>query len=341
MLAEGRSAWSEVPSSRFNVKGTHHPNHEKINTVTLFYPQQQNAGGFGPADSWGSDEYQGSAFHGRRHWTLRRSFFQLLGRNSIGNGPSISAAVGVSVRGIGKWYIFYFGAPSECTSQKDEERELIRTTAGLPLPKIAGSNTSVFAGVFSHDYHEGILRDEEQLPRLLPIGTFSAMSSNRISHFFDLRGASMTVDTGCSTTLVALHQAVASLRSREADCSIVSGANLLLGPDMFKVFGSMGMLSPDGRSYAFDSRANGYGRGEGVATIVIKRLDDALACGDPVRAVIRETCLNQDGRTETITTPSQAAQEELMYECYRRAGLDPRDTQYFEAHGTGTPTGGK
>lgn len=216
---------------------------------------------------------------------------------------------------------------------------LIDIVAGLPLSKIAGSNTSVYAGVFSHDYHEGIIRDEDQLPRFLPIGTFSAMSSNRISHFFDLRGASMTVDTGCSTTLVALHQAVNSLRMREADMSIVSGSNLLLTPDMFKVFGSLGMLSPDGKSYAFDSRANGYGRGEGVATIVIKRLHDALACGDPVRAVIRETCLNQDGRTETITTPSQAAQEELIHECYRRAELDPRDTQYFEAHGTGTPTG--
>jgi acyl transferase domain-containing protein/NADPH:quinone reductase-like Zn-dependent oxidoreductase/NAD(P)-dependent dehydrogenase (short-subunit alcohol dehydrogenase family)/2-polyprenyl-3-methyl-5-hydroxy-6-metoxy-1,4-benzoquinol methylase len=184
-----------------------------------------------------------------------------------------------------------------------------------------------------------MIRDEDQLPRFLPIGTFSAMSSNRISHFFDLRGASMTVDTGCSTTLVALHQAMNSLRTHESDMSIVSGSNLLLGPDMFKVFGSLGMLSPDGKSYAFDSRANGYGRGEGVATIVIKRLNDALACGDPVRALIRETCLNQDGKTETITTPSQAAQEELMLECYRRAGLDPQDTQYFEAHGTGTPTG--
>ncbi|KAI0009530.1 hypothetical protein F4779DRAFT_369425 [Xylariaceae sp. FL0662B] len=165
------------------------------------------------------------------------------------------------------------------------------------------------------------------------------MSSNRLSHFFDLRGASMTVETGCSTTLVALHQAVKSLRDREADMSIVSGTSLLLTPDIFKTLGSLGMLSPDGKSYAFDARANGYGRGEGVATIAIKRLNDALACGDPIRALIRETCLNQDGKTETITTPSQAAQEELMHECYRRAGLDPRVTQYFEAHGTGTPAG--
>ncbi|KAL4865188.1 hypothetical protein BDV12DRAFT_200380 [Aspergillus spectabilis] len=211
--------------------------------------------------------------------------------------------------------------------------------AGLPLSQVTGTQTSVFAGVFTHDYQEGIIRDEDRLPRFNVVGTWSPMSSNRISHFFDFRGASMTLETGCSTTLVALHQAVHTLRNREADMSIVTGANVMLNPDTFKAIGSLGMLSPDGRSYAFDSRANGYGRGEGVATIVIKRLSDALAANDPIRAVIRETALNQDGKTGTITTPSGAAQVELMRECYRRAGLDPRGTQYFEAHGTGTPAG--
>jgi acyl transferase domain-containing protein/NADPH:quinone reductase-like Zn-dependent oxidoreductase len=98
-------------------------------------------------------------------------------------------------------------------------------------------------------------------------------------------------------------------------------------------------LSADGKSYAFDSRASGYGRGEGVATLVLKRLKDALAEGDPIRAVIRESLLNQDGKTETITTPSLEAQEALIRGCYRKAGLDPRGTQYFEAHGTGTQAG--
>ncbi|KAF5965626.1 acyl transferase acyl hydrolase lysophospholipase [Fusarium coicis] len=211
--------------------------------------------------------------------------------------------------------------------------------AGLPLSQVMGSQTSVFAGVFTHDYQEGIIRDEDRLPRFNVVGTWSPMSSNRISHFFDFRGASMTLETGCSTTLVALHQAVHTLRNREADMSVITGANVMLNPDTFKAIGSLGMLSPDGRSYAFDSRANGYGRGEGVATIVIKRLSDAMAANDPIRAVIRETALNQDGKTDTITTPSATAQVELMRECYRRAGLDPRGTQYFEAHGTGTPTG--
>jgi acyl transferase domain-containing protein len=123
------------------------------------------------------------------------------------------------------------------------------------MSQVAGSNTSVYAGIFTHDYHDGLMRDEDRLPRSLPIGTPAAMASNRISHFFDLRGASITVDTGCSSALVALHQAVLGLRAREADMAIVSGCNLMLAPDMFRVFSSLGMLGPEGKSYAFDSRA--------------------------------------------------------------------------------------
>lgn len=98
-------------------------------------------------------------------------------------------------------------------------------------------------------------------------------------------------------------------------------------------------MSADGKCYAFDSRASGYGRGEGVATLVVKRLKDAVADADPIRAVIRESSLNQDGKTETITTPSLTAQEALIRDCYHKAGLRPDDTQYFEAHGTGTQAG--
>ncbi|KAI8622911.1 hypothetical protein F5Y19DRAFT_483291 [Xylariaceae sp. FL1651] len=301
MLAAGEDAWSEIPTSRFDVRGTHHPNHEKIGTTHA----------------------KGAHFMNEDVGLFDAAFFNFSAEMASAMDPQFRLQLESAYEALENGQLFQMQV-----SFSPDKKEII-----------AGSNTSVFTGVFSHDYHEGLIRDEDQLPRFLPIGTFSAMSSNRLSHFFDLRGASMTVDTGCSTTLVALHQAVKSLRNREADMSIVGGSNLLLTSDMFKVFGSLGMLSPDGRSYAFDSRANGYGRGEGVATVVIKRLNDALACGDPVRALIRETCLNQDGKTDTITTPSQTAQEDLMQECYRRAGLDPRDTQYFEAHGTGTPTG--
>lgn len=129
----------------------------------------------------------------------------------------------------------------------------------------------------------------------------------------------MTLDTAYSTGSVALHQAVQSLRSGEAFMSIVGGSNLTLNPDTFVALGSTGFLSTKGKSFAFDSRASGYGRGEGVATLVIKRLKDALSAGDPVRAVIRETLLNQDGKTDGITSPSQAAQAALMRDCYHRA----------------------
>ncbi|KAL4994903.1 hypothetical protein BDV10DRAFT_143330 [Aspergillus recurvatus] len=207
------------------------------------------------------------------------------------------------------------------------------------MPDVAGTNTAVYSAVFSRDYRDGIIRDEDKLPRFLPTGTGDAMFSNRVSHFFDLRGPSFTLDTGCSGGLVAFHQGVTSLRTGESNMALVCGASLFLNPDIFKAMGSVGFLSPDGKSYAFDSRANGFGRGEGIATLVIKRLSDAIIAGDPIRAVVRESGLNQDGKTETITTPSEEAQVALMRDCYRRAGLDFRGTQYFEAHGTGTPTG--
>jgi acyl transferase domain-containing protein len=117
--------------------------------------------------------------------------------------------------------------------------------------------------------------------------------------------------------------------------SIVGAANVLLNPDNFILLSNLGFLGNDGKCFAWDERANGYGRGEGIATLILKPLEDAIRDGDSVRAVIRETTLNQDGKTHTITAPSTAAQEELIRSCYRRAGLDPSRTPYVEAHMTG------
>ncbi|KAK1447450.1 type I polyketide synthase [Colletotrichum melonis] len=211
--------------------------------------------------------------------------------------------------------------------------------AGVTLQQLAGSDTSVFVGSFSRDYHDSLLRDPDTLPRTTLTGNGVAMLSNRISHFFDLRGPSLTTDTGCSASLAALHLAVNSIRNGESRMAIVGATNLLLNPDPFIVMSSLGVLGADGRCFAWDSRANGYGRGEGIATLLLKPLRDALADGDFVHAVIRETAINQDGKTPTITSPSSEAQEQLIRVCYRRAGLDPSQTAYVEAHMTGTPTG--
>ncbi|KAL1841095.1 hypothetical protein VTJ49DRAFT_7426 [Mycothermus thermophilus] len=238
LLAEGRSAWSEIPKDRFNIDGFHHPNHEKLNGTNVI----------------------GGHFLNEDIALFDAQFFNLSAEMAAALDPQ-------------------FRLQLESTYEALE-------SAGLTLQDVAGSNTAVFAGSF-----------------------------------------------------FPLHQGCQSLRAGETDMAIVGSANLMFNPDMFMAMSSVTLISKDGKSYAFDNRANGYGRGEGSATVILKRLDDALRDGDPIRAVIRETGVNQDGRTETITTPSGAAQEALIRDCYRRAGLDPAETGYFEAHGTGTPTG--
>ena len=120
---------------------------------------------------------------------------------------------------------------------------------------------------------------------------------------------------------------------------VVGGASLLLDPESMAAMANMDMLLPDSKCHSFDHRANGYARGEGVGVVVIKLLSSALQDGDTVRAIILVTASNQDGKTPGITQPSEEAQENLIREAYQAAGLDPSITRYFEAHGTGTPTG--
>ena len=211
--------------------------------------------------------------------------------------------------------------------------------AGLPLEGLAGSDTAVFSGQFVRDYSDALMRDPDTLPRFYLSGNGAAMMSARIAHFFDLRGPCMTLDTGCSTGLTVLHLACQSIRNLESKIAVVSGSNLLLNPENFNQMATTGFLSTEGRSFSFDSRGTGYGRGEGVATIIVKSLDDAIKDKDPIRAIIRETCLNQDGNTPTITSPSMDAQADLIRRCYEKAGLDPMDTVFIEAHGTGTSVG--
>lgn len=163
------------------------------------------------------------------------------------------------------------------------------------------------------------------------------MLANRVSWFFDLRGASFTLDTGCSSSVTALHQACAALRTRESDSALVGGSNLSIVPDAGIIpLSNMGFLSPDGRCWSFDSRANGFGRADGQGFIVLKRLSDAVKDGDVVRAIIRSTALNQDGHTPGLTMPNADSQVSNIVAAYQAGGLDINSTAYFEAHGTGT-----
>lgn len=187
----------------------------------------------------------------------------------------------------------------------------------------------------------------------------ASMLSNRVSTFFDLTGPSMTIDTACSSSLVALDMCCQGLRQGTssivsgfawqctmvpiADLSlpaqgIVAGCNLLLGPDFFITLSSLGFVSPDGVSHAFDERANGYGRGEGFGALILKPVEAAVRDHDTIRAVIRASQTNQNGRT-SLAQPSKEMQARLIQDTYLDAHLDMSPTRFFEAHGTGTAIG--
>ncbi|KAH0601132.1 hypothetical protein MHUMG1_00003 [Metarhizium humberi] len=227
----------------------------------------------------------------------------------------------------------------------DPQRRLLLETvyesleaAGLSVKGLQGSDTAVYVGVMSADFTDMIGRDTEMFPTYFATGTARSILSNRLSYFFDWHGPSMTIDTACSSSLIAMHQAVQTLRGGESSVAVVAGSNLILGPEQYIAESKLQLLSPTGRSRMWDADADGYARGEGVAAIVLKTLSQAIADGDHIECVIRETGLNQDGRTPGITMPSATAQEALIRATYAKAGLDLGQRadrpQYFEAHGT-------
>ncbi|RMZ76243.1 hypothetical protein DV738_g5044, partial [Chaetothyriales sp. CBS 135597] len=240
---------------------------------------------------------------------------------------------------------FFSISPVEAAAIDPQQRLLLEIcweafeSAGIRLDKLRGSDTAVFAGLFTSDYGTSLLRDIDTTPKYHSTGTSNSIAANRISYFFDLHGPSMVIDTACSSTLTALHQAINTLRAGEAKQAVVCGANLIINPDMFVTMSELGFLSPRGRCHSFDASGDGYARGEGVMAIILKPLKEAIADNDPIRAVIRGSRLNQDGRTNGITLPSSEAQEENIRKLYASIGILPSDVDYIEAHGTGTRIG--
>ncbi|KAI2940983.1 hypothetical protein CBS63078_564 [Aspergillus niger] len=211
--------------------------------------------------------------------------------------------------------------------------------AGIPIETAISSNTSVFVNGYNHDHAESLNTDPETILKYKPTGTENSMISGRLSWFYDFRGPSLTVETACSGSLVGLHLACQSLKTNESDMAIVSGVNVIgFLPHMVGMDYS-GFMGSEGRCFAFDHRADGYARSEGVGTVILKRLSSAVTDGDTIRAVIRGTGLNQDGRTPGIAYPSLRSQERLIETTYQNAGLDTADTCYIETHGTGTQAG--
>lgn len=172
----------------------------------------------------------------------------------------------------------------------------------------------------------------------MTVGVGRAILSNRISYFLNTQGPSMTIDTACSGSLVGLDVAARYLSSGEIDGAIVAGANIYLSPEHAMDKGVInGAMSPTGKCHTFDARADGYIKAEAVNAVIVKRLSDALRDGDPVRAIIRGSATNNDGRTGGITAPSPEAQAVAIRAAYANAGItDFNATTYVECHGTGT-----
>ncbi|KAF7587612.1 hypothetical protein BBP40_006993 [Aspergillus hancockii] len=240
---------------------------------------------------------------------------------------------------------FFHIHPTESDAIDPQQRILMEViydslcAAGLPMEGLRGSSTAVYVGMMCDDWAMMVASDQDAIPTYAATGAARSIVANRVSYFFDWHGPSMTIDTACSSSLVALHHAVQTLRSGESSVAVAAGTSLLLSPSE----SNLRMLSPKGRCAMWDEAADGYARGEGVAAVVLKTLSQALADGDPIECIIRETGVNQDGLTTGLTMPNHSSQAALIRETYRKAGLDlnnPSDRpQFFHAHGTGTPAG--
>ncbi len=260
----------------------------------------------------------------------------------------ISTRWGGFVAGVDRFDAAYFGvSPREAERLDPQQRLLLEVAvealedAGIPFNRLAGSETGVFVGAHGHasDYLWLQYADPASIDAFTGTGTAHNLFAGRLSYVFDLHGPALVIDTACSSSLAAVHLAVQSLRSGESSMALAGGVNLVLGPHFSIAASRMHMLAPDGRCKAFDRRADGFVRGEGCGVVVLKRLADALADGDTVRAVIRGSAMNQDGHTNGITAPNGRAQRAVIERALRDAGIEGHAVGYVEAHGTGTALG--
>jgi acyl transferase domain-containing protein len=241
----------------------------------------------------------------------------------------------------------FFGiSPREAAGMDPQQRLLLEVVwealenAGQNPDRLAGSQTGVFVGLCNSDYllmqFEG---GRSAIDAYVATGNAHSVASGRISYILGLQGPSVSVDTGCSASLVAVHLACQSLRAGECRLALAGGVNLILMPDTTIVLSKAHMMSPDGRCKSFDASADGFVRSEGCGVVVLKRLSNARADGDRILGVIRGTASNQDGRSNGLTAPNGPSQEAVIREALVNAGLQTRDIDYIEAHGTGTPLG--
>jgi len=260
-------------------------------------------------------------------------------------GTSVTFAAG-SLGDISGFDAEFFGiSPREAANMDPQQRMLLELAweamenASIPPSSLRGSQCGVFLGVASLDYSYRIADDMAAIDASTATGNTSSIASNRLSYVFDLHGPSMSLDTACSSSMVAFHQACQSIRSGETTMALAGGISLHLHPYGFIIFSKASMLSPTGRCQVFDEAGNGYVRSEGAGIFLLKDYDQAVADGDNIIAVVAGSAVNTDGYKSGLTVPNPSAQIDLMKRAYQQAGISPDEIDYLEAHGTGTAVG--
>ncbi|WP_131770049.1 beta-ketoacyl synthase N-terminal-like domain-containing protein, partial [Candidatus Protofrankia californiensis] len=241
----------------------------------------------------------------------------------------------------------FFGiSPREAAMVDPQQRLMLELgwealeDAGIVPERLRGTRSGVFVAAMWDDYATVLRRGgPEAISQHTMTGLHRSIIANRLSYKLGLRGPSLVVDTGQSSSLVAVHLACESLLRGECTVALVGGVNLMLAAESTVTVDRLGALSPDGRCHTFDARANGFVRGEGGAVVVLKPLARAQADGDPIYCVIRGSAVNNDGGGDSLVTPDQAGQEDVVRQACARAGIDPADVQYVEMHGAATKVG--
>ena len=260
---------------------------------------------------------------------------------------SIAVRTGGFLKSVSGFDAGFFGISQREAKTMDPQQRLLLEVAwealeqaGVPADKLFGTSTGVFVGLCNVDYSTRLLaRGDRSIDAYLASGNAASVAAGRIAYCLGLQGPAMTVDTACSSSLVALHLACNSLRAGESRVALACGVNVICAPQTSISLSKSHMLAPDGRCKTFDAAADGFARGEGCGVLVLKRLDDAMAEGDPILAVVRGTATNQDGRSGGLTVPNGPAQEAVIRAALDDAGLASADIDYVEAHGTGTSLG--
>ena len=242
---------------------------------------------------------------------------------------------------------FFEIAPREALTMDPQQRLLLEVSwealehAGQSPVRLGHTRTGVYIGVCSNDYAQLLL--EAGNPALVDMyyasGIAHSIASGRLSYVLGLQGPSISVDTACSSSLVAVHLACQGLRNGECRLALAGGVNVILSPEIFSALSRARMLAADGKCKTFDAAADGFVRGEGCGVVVLKRLNDAVADGDRILALIRGSAVNQDGPSSGLTAPNGPSQESVIRDALANAAVSPQDVSYIEAHGTGTSLG--